>query len=91
VEKQRRAGWEPRRPGRPLYILALGTEGTGHHALRSLLRGVADQEIVYNPKLFLAPGQQFVVNLPSLTTTFSSLGGLTPASLEDTKRGRGGR
>lgn len=57
----RQSGWATRREGQPLYILALGTEGTGHHALRVLLRGIADKEFVYTPELHLEPGKHYTV------------------------------
>jgi hypothetical protein len=37
LKQQLESGWSQRLKDRPLYVLALGTEGTGHHALLTLL------------------------------------------------------
>jgi hypothetical protein len=44
IEQQQARGWDARRRELPLFILALGTEGTGHHAVESFLRGLSDKE-----------------------------------------------
>lgn len=66
---QREGGWPQPRSGpssedpTPMYVLALGAEGTGHHALQSLLRGLPHRHFRYEPNLHLAArSKQYTVS-----------------------------
>lgn len=45
-------GWHPRNLSRPLYILLLGLEGSGHHMTHQALDNYTDSTQRYNPEIY---------------------------------------
>jgi len=45
-------GWQPRNISRPLYIVLLGLEGSGHHMTHEALESFADSALIYTPDIY---------------------------------------